>query len=208
MLFTMTLLSGSSNKGPLFQAPLNAAQLMSGFPHPWCVCGGWAIALFINQKIRHHNDIDLAIWRTDQLALRSYLVTQGWTLEKAIDGQLFPWIEGEFLKLPIHAIWCNNPNAQLSFIEILLNEVEDDQFLFRRALSIAYPLERAVLRSMLGIPILAPEIVLLYKAKNALDERNQADFEAALPHLDRDRRTWLRWALMELHPKHEWICRL
>lgn len=180
---------------------------MSNFSYSWCICGGWAIDLFTQNISRIHKDVDIAIWRRDQLALQSYLLAQDWTLEQAFEGQLFPWQEGEFLELPIHTIWCRNPNAQPDFIEILLNEADEQHFRFRRALSITYPLESAIIQSKLGIPILAPEIVLLYKAKNAA-RHHQADFEAALPYLDNARRAWLRSALTELHPAHQWLDQL
>lgn len=203
--------SSESSVEEALREPLNAAQIMSGFPYPWCICGGWAIDLFTHLFTRNisriHKDVDIAIWRSDQLALRSYLSDQGWTLEKAFEGQLFPWEDGEFVELPIHAIWCRNFNAQPDFIEILLNEADDCYFRFRRALSITYPLESAIIPSELGVPILAPEIVLLYKAKNAA-KHHQADFEAALPYLDHARRAWLRDALTELHPDHQWLDQL
>lgn len=193
-----------SNK-EIFGEALNAAHIMSGFPYSWCICGGWAIDLFIKQVSRPHKDMDIAIWRKDQAALRSYLVAQNWTLEKAIEGQLFPWLDNEWLELPIHTIWCQNPNANPSFIEILFNEVDANYFLFRRALSVTYPLENAILASETGIPILAPEIVLLYKAKNSSDKTNQHDFEVALPHLEDIRCAWLRHALIKLYPDHPWV---
>jgi hypothetical protein len=189
-----------------FREPLYAAQIMHGFPHSWCICGG--CDLFVNHVSRNHKDIDIAIWRQDQLALRSYLTAQNWTLEKAVAGQLLPWTDGEFIELPIHTVWCKNSNATLSFLEILFNEIGDNGFLFRRALSITHALESTIVESGLGVPILAPEIVLLYKAKDALDERNQHDFEVALPHLNTDRCAWLKQALTELHPDHPWLNRL
>jgi len=106
-----------------FAEPLRAAQIMIGFPHPWCICGGWAIDLFVNRVSRQHKDVDIAIGRRDQLALRSHFVAQGWALEKAVDGQLAPWMEGEFIELPVHTIWCKNPNVQPDFVEVLFNEV-------------------------------------------------------------------------------------
>jgi hypothetical protein len=133
------------------------------FPCSWCICGGWAIDLFVNRVSRSHKDIELAIWRTDQLALRSYLAPQGWTFEKAVQGELLPWADSEWLDLPIHEIHGKNPNTPLDRIEILLNEVWNNQFLFRRELSITHSLDTAIVESELGIPILAPEIVLLYK---------------------------------------------
>jgi hypothetical protein len=200
--------SSNSSIKAAFRTPLNAAQIMSDLPYSWCICGGWAIDLFVQRVSRIHKDVDIAIWRRDQLVLRSYLIAQGWTLEKAVAGQLFPWGEGEFLELPIHTIWCSNASANPSFIEVLFNEVDDRCFRFRRALSITQALASAIVPSQFGIPILAPEIVLLYKAKNASDEGNQHDFEVVLPHLEAIRRTWLKNALMELHPHHQWLAQL
>jgi len=171
-----------------FAEPLRAAQIMIGFPHPWCICGGWAIDLFMHRVSRQHKDVDIAVRRGDQLALRSHLVAQGWALEKAVDGQLAPWPEGEFIELPVHTIWCKNPNAQPDFVEVLFNEVSDGLFSFRRGQSITRPLADAIVLGDEGIPILAPEIVLLYKANNPSHEGNRGDFEVALPHPDADRR--------------------
>lgn len=184
-----------------------AVQIMMDFPHPWCVCGGWAIDLFINRISRQHKDVDFAIRRRDQLALRAYLTARGWTLEKAINGQRLPWTEGEFIELPVHTIHCRNPNAQPDFIEILFNETNDNHFLFRRNQSIKRLLAVAIVQLESGIRILAPEIVLLYKAKNFSD-KERSDFEIALPFLDFERRAWLREALLTIHPGHEWLSQL
>jgi hypothetical protein len=191
-----------------FREPLTVAQMMNNFPHSWCICGGWAIDLFVKRISRLHKDVDIAIWRNNQLVLRDYLMARGWTLEKAVDGQLFPWIDSEFLELPVHTVWCRNPNIQPDFIEILLNEHDQQHFRFRREFSITYPIEDAIVNLESGLPILAPEIVLLYKAKNASKKNNQHDFEVALPHLNCDRRTWLKSALARVHPEHEWLAQL
>jgi hypothetical protein len=58
--------------------------------------------------------------------------------------------------------------------------------------------------SSLGIPYLAPEIQLLYKAKG-MRERDAADFDRTLPRLDIDQREWLLRAMLLVHPQHEWI---
>ncbi len=46
-----------------------------------------------------------------------------------------------------------------------------------------------------GIPYGRPEIVLLFKAKYAVRDRDQADFEAVVPRLEPERRRWLAEAL-------------
>ena len=56
-------------------------------------------------------------------------------------------------------------------------------------------------------PVLAPEIVLLYKAKRsrAIDE---ADFAACAPALQPDARAWLAGALAICAPEHPWRAEL
>jgi hypothetical protein len=188
--------------------PLAIAQIMADFQLPWCVCGGWAIDLFVDCPTRTHKDVDIAVLRRDQLALRAYLKTRGWTLEKAQAGRLFPWREDEFLELPLHTIWCKHRANQPDVFEILLNEATPTHFLFRRDPAVTLPFNQAFLHLESGLPVLAPEIVLLYKAKSPAQEENRADFETVLPYLDAHRREWLKAALARLYPGHEWLDRL
>jgi hypothetical protein len=58
-----------------------------------------------------------------------------------------------------------------------------------------------------GVPILVPEIVLLYKA-HELTEKDEADFRSVLPHLTVSRKAWLLGALDETRPDHPWARRL
>jgi len=58
-----------------------------------------------------------------------------------------------------------------------------------------------------GIPILVPEIVLLYKAHEPT-EKNEADFQAVMPHLWPSATAWLLWALEETTPEHPWTAQL
>ncbi len=76
-----------------------------------------------------------------------------------------------------------------------------------------------------GIPFLAPEVVLLIKARPGLDrpgtDNDQRDFEAALPVLSAQQRSWLKDAIerpswlkdaIEGHPRpsrqHRWTAEL
>ncbi|HEU5381681.1 MAG TPA: hypothetical protein VFV38_40190 [Ktedonobacteraceae bacterium] len=58
-----------------------------------------------------------------------------------------------------------------------------------------------------GIPYLAPEIQLLYKAKD-LRPKDEADFTRVLPALDGKRRQWLAQSLALVHPGHVWLTKL
>jgi hypothetical protein len=186
--------------------PFRIAQLMRDFHQPWSFCGGWAIDLLLGEQTRQHKDIDIAILRQHQLDARSYLMARGWTLEKAHKGKLSPWTGDEFVQLPVHAIWCKNPDYNPSFLEILLNESEGDYFCFRRERSITLELNQVFVRSGIGLPVLAPEVVLLYKAKEA--ESNEADFCNGLPLLNDKQRKWLRQSLLRLYPEHKWLSAL
>ena len=55
-----------------------------------------------------------------------------------------------------------------------------------------------------GVPYLAPEVVLLFKAK-AAREKDELDLGRALPLLEPARRAWLADALRLVHPGHAWI---
>lgn len=177
----------------------------------WFVCGGWAIDLFLARVTRSHKDIDIAVARNDQFKMRDYLWQRGWKLEKAIDGELIPWTAGSSsssapLVLPVHTIWCKNEKHEPDFIEILLNEIDDEQFKFRRDQSITRARERMFFETSSGLPVLAPEIVLLYKSN--CPEEYDADFQNTVNSLGRESRVWLKMALNKLFEQHPWADKL
>ncbi|HEX8117846.1 MAG TPA: hypothetical protein VF521_11290, partial [Pyrinomonadaceae bacterium] len=135
----------------------------------WYVCGGWALDLFLGRVTRSHKDVDIAVARRDQSEVRGYLRGRGWSLEKAADGRLSPWVEGEWLAPPLHGVWCRNAEHDPDFFELLLNEIDDELFRFRRDPAVTLPRSRMSFRSPSGLPVLAPEVVLLYKS-NGVEE--------------------------------------
>lgn len=66
------------------------------------------------------------------------------------------------------------------------------------------PLEEIGLVGPDGIPRLAPEIQLFYKAKS-LRPKDERDFDAALPVLSEPQRVWLAWAVETLYGAHPWV---
>jgi len=168
----------------------------------WYVCGGWALDLFLGRVTRSHKDVDIAVARRDQSSVQRYLLRRGWELEKASEGRLSPWAEGEELGLPLHAVWCRNRAHDPVFFELLLNEVDGELFRFRRDLSVTLPRPRVSFESAAGLRVLAPEVVLLYKSNSA--EEGGADFHHAAPALSREARAWLKGALEKVSPGHPW----
>ncbi|MBM7666003.1 hypothetical protein JOC25_002496 [Solibacillus kalamii] len=186
-----------------FEQCQNVTSLMGKFNKTWFIAGGWAIDLFMGKETREHKDIEIAIFRKDQIDLKAYL--KEWDFKKVIKSEFLKW-ENEFLELPIHEIHASN-KLNGDKIEVLLNEVKDNVWTFRRDLRISSPLNSVWSYSETGIPYLNPEIVLLYKAKNTREKDHQ-DFITVKDHLDNMKRQWLKSAL-ELHePDHKWIQQL
>ena len=192
-------------RGSDFRELIYAVKLFEDYDSPWAICGGWAIDLFLNRVTRPHKDVDFAVLRKDQLVIQEYLLSRGWTLEEAVNGKLIPWQKGEWIDLPVHTIWCKHPSARPDFIELLFNEVDKTNFCFRRDTSITVPLEKMIMSSVLGIPRLAPEIVLLYKSIKPEAPSVAADFRNALPGLPSEARNWLITALKKLYSDHVWL---
>ncbi|OGS49156.1 MAG: hypothetical protein A3K68_03155 [Euryarchaeota archaeon RBG_16_68_13] len=186
-----------------FHPVRKVAAILEGFRRPWWIAGGWAIDLLVERETRAHEDVEVAILRGDQRGLRNHL--RGWRLERVVRGSFVktPWPEGEWIAPPDHEIHARSPDASLE-LEVLLNEREGDAWRFQRLPEVTRPLVLAGMRTADGVPFLAPEIVLLYKAKDPR-ERDIHDFRVARGALDEDRRQWLRDALARVHPGHPWI---
>lgn len=191
----------------MFHDPRAIATLMADFGQPWAFCGGWAIDLFLDRQTREHKDIDIAVARRDQLEIQAYLVERGWLLQVAHTGMLTDWPAGEYLELPRHGVWCRHRSARPDFLEVLLNEIDGQTFRFRRDREVNLPMERSFIRAPSGLPILAPQIVLLYKS-SSLEPANWADLRAALPALGPSRRAWLRAALSRQDTAHPWLAEI
>jgi hypothetical protein len=189
---------------PVSSGPLtNVARLLEAVPFPWWVAGGWALDLFLGSSIRPRKDLDLAILRRDQGALRDRL--SGWDLRVAVPGQgLVEWEINQRLDPPLHEVWAR-PKGQKQWVcEFLLNEATDSEWIYRRDHRVTMPLADLLTSAAQGVSVLPPEIVLLYKAKEPRPD-DELDFRATLPSLDRRAIGWLRGALTMLTPDHAWI---
>jgi hypothetical protein len=115
-----------------------------------------------------------------------------------------PWHLGDVLDVAIHDIWCRPAPTQPWALQLMIADTRDDVWLFRRTPTITRPLAEVGGITAEGIPYLAPEIQLLYKAKG-LRPKDEADFTRTLPALNQERRRWLRTALTTVHPQHPWL---
>ena len=192
-----------------FAPILQVIAIMNDFPAPWFVAGGWAIDLFLEKVTRPHADVEIGIYRADQQLIWNHL--PGWNLEKAITtpegGKWVAWDRSEELQLPIHQIKANREDGPCREFEFFLNEQSGDSWMSRRHAGLTRPVETVTIKSFLGIPILSPEIQLLFKAKQTRD-KDQADFDHTIDCLTADQINWLRDGLKRYHPEHQWIGQL
>lgn len=191
--------------------PNEVAIFLAALRVPWWIAGGWAIDLFLGRQTREHEDIDILILRRDQHAVRTLFGT--WDVQAALPPPrdeawpFHPWHPDETLDETIHDIWCRPDTGRPWTIQLMISDTRGEQWLFRRLPTITRSLETLGGTSPQGIPFLAPEIQLLYKAKG-LRPKDEADFAQTLPALDRERRLWLRDSLIQVHPHHPWLDQL
>lgn len=218
--------SGGADKSQLFEELLPAAHQwwithyqfspveavvreLKDASFPWYISGGWALDLFLAQVNRVHHDVDVVVPRTAQMELRSHLTEHGWKLFTPFEKRLEPWPPHMWLELPRHQV---HAHRQDEFLDFLITEM-DGVWRYRREPSVIRSLEKIGMKTESGIPYLAPELALLFKSKNTSTSNQErpkdaADFERVLPHLDAERRAWLRWALTAVSPQHPWIPKL
>lgn len=173
---------------------------------PWWIAGGYAIEFAVGTPFRGHADIDVMLLRRDQLAAQQAL--PGWEWWAADPpGELRPWTVGEILPPDVHDIWCR-PSADAPWrVQFMLDEADGEDWVSRRDPRIRRPIADIGLVNADGIPYLAPEIQLLYKAKGSRP-KDERDFAAMLPRLDAAQRQWLREATALAYGEHPWLDRL
>jgi hypothetical protein len=185
--------------------PRDASRLLKGLDARWWIAGGWAIDLWLGRQTREHADLDIAILRSEQRVFWELLAEWDLHLATAPDV-LESWTQRDVVPVPLHAVWCRpTPESRWAF-ELLLNDSEGDDWLFRRDPGVRMSLA-AIGETSTDLPHLNPEIVLLYKAKR-VRESDQADFDRARARLDASARAWLRTALERVHPGHAWLADL
>jgi hypothetical protein len=89
--------------------------------------------------------------------------------------------------------------------DVMREAQRDGAWVFRRDETISLPYHEVIGRTDDGIPYLAAEIALLFKAKHSGLAKHQGDFDATLPLLDDRALGWLERALRQAHPGHPWI---
>jgi hypothetical protein len=178
------------------------AALLGGLPVRWWIAGGQAIDLFVGSSTRQHQDVDVAVLRPDQLTVQTHL--DGWDLRVAHDGHLTQWAPGQLLASHEHGIWARPNPASPWRLELLVDDVSDGQWAYRRNPAVRLPLDRLGRTTASGVPYLRPEVVLLYKAKRP-QPPDEHDAAVAIPRLSQSQRAWLAAAIAKDTRDHHWL---
>ncbi len=192
------------------KALLEVAEALGNLRAPFYFAGGWAIDLHLGRVTREHHDIDALVMRRDHLLLHKAL--KGFSLKKIIPhpdgmpnrGTIVEWPPGERLELPVHQLNAYRAGESEPAFQVFLAESSDGEWIFRRNPNVRMPISKMGFHPLWGLPYLAPEIVLLFKAKH-LEARDRADFDHAIPALNADARRWLRDSIEKTYPGHEWL---
>ena len=180
--------------GREIKALLEVAETLGGLRAPFYFAAGWAIDLHLGRVTREHHDIDALVMRRDHLLLHKAL--KQFSLKKIIPhpdgmppnrGTIVEWRPGDKLELPVHQINAYRAGESEPAFQVFLAESSDGEWIFRRNPKVRMPISKMGFHPLWGLPYLAPEIVLLFKAKH-LEARDRADFDHAIPALSADAR--------------------
>ncbi|HKW08462.1 MAG TPA: hypothetical protein VJS19_12935 [Candidatus Dormibacteraeota bacterium] len=184
--------------------PEEVARRLRRIEAPWAFAAGWALDLFRGSVSREHDDVEIAVpveaFSAIQKALEPFefdiiAAKRKWPLSDRIAfGQT-------------HQTWLRDPATGEYVLDVFREPHDGDVWICRRDRSIRLPYDRVIRRTTTGLPYVAPEIVLLFKAR-LLRPKDEDDLRRTLPLLDVNARRWLRRSLATAHPGHPWIARL
>ncbi|MFJ1812529.1 MULTISPECIES: nucleotidyltransferase domain-containing protein [unclassified Streptomyces] len=184
--------------------PSEVAQQLAGVGPPWYVAAGWALDLFRGRQTRAHGDIEIAIPAAGFPEVRSRF--PGYVFDAAGGGRIWEDATPEVLA-GVHQTWLRDPATGNYLLDVFREPHDGDTWICRRDERIRLPYSDVIHHTQDGIPYLAPELVLLFKAKH-VRRKDQTDFDATVPHMTPAQRETLAEVLARVHPGHPWLADL
>ncbi|MEV1065391.1 hypothetical protein [Streptomyces sp. NPDC050263] len=184
--------------------PEQVAERLDGVGVPWCVAAGWALDLFRGEQSRPHGDLEIAVPVAGFAEIRDRFPE--YVFDAVGSGRVWASAGAEVLGAT-HQTWLRDPASGRFLFDVFREPHEGGTWICRRDESLRLPYDAIIERSADGIPYLAPELVLLFKAKEPRP-KDHADFDGALPLLSGARRDALSGWLKLAHPGHPWLAKL
>jgi Aminoglycoside-2''-adenylyltransferase len=184
--------------------PGEVTRLLAGLPAPWCVAAGWALDLFRGVQTREHGDIEIAIPAAHFPEVRDRF--PGYAFDAVSSGRIWENAAPAVLAAT-HQTWLRDPATGNYLLDVFREPHDGDTWICRRDETIRLPYSEIIHHTPDGVPYLAPELVLLFKAKHARP-KDEADFDTTIPHMTPAQRTTLAGLLARVHPGHRWLANL
>ncbi|MFI7234519.1 nucleotidyltransferase domain-containing protein [Streptomyces cyaneofuscatus] len=184
--------------------PGEVARRLAGIDVPWYVAAGWALDLFRGRQTRTHGDIEIGIPAARFPEVRDRF--PGYVFDAVGSGRIWEDASPEVLAA-VHQTWLRDPATGDYLLDVFREPHDGDTWICRRDEEIRLPYGEIIRHSQDGIPYLAPELVLLFKAKHRRP-KDRADFDATVPYLTPAQRATLTGLLTRVHPGHPWLADL
>jgi hypothetical protein len=179
--------------------PVEVAARLVGTNARWYVVAGWALDLFIGRQTRVHDDIEIGVPRSDFSEIRTAL--GDYDFEVVDSGRRWPLASDVFDST--FQTWLRDPKTGAYHLDVFRDPHDGSEWICRRDERIRLPYSQLICHSKEAIPYMAPEFVLLFKAKSPRD-KDQMDFDGVVPLLGPQQVAWLRASLELVHPGHPW----
>jgi len=180
--------------------PHEVARHLAGVSTPWYVAAGWALELFRGRQTREHEDLEIAVPAARVPEIRARF--SGYVFDVVSGGRIWKNAPPEVLAAT-HQTWLRDPTTDNYLVDVFREPHDGDTWICRRDETIRLPYRDIIHHTADGIPYLAPELVLLFKAKY-VRSKDQADFDATVPHMTPAQRETLAKLLARIHPGHQW----
>ena len=183
--------------------PADVAQRLAVVDVPWCIAAGWALDLFRGEVTREHEDLEIAVPAARFVEIRSAFAS--FDFDVVGSGHIWPLESAAFDVM--HQTWLRDRETGVYHLDVFREPHDGDTWICRLDERIRRPYAEIIARTPDGIPYLAPEVVLLFKAQHADEPKNIVDLAGALPLLDEAQHAWLTRTLSLVHPEHPWLAR-
>ncbi|GHJ44848.1 hypothetical protein Cs7R123_21900 [Catellatospora sp. TT07R-123] len=183
--------------------PEQLADLLSDVDAPWYVAAGWALDLHRGEQTRPHHDLEIGVPRAAFPRIAAALPQ--YAFHAVEQGRVLPPTEAALAET--FQTWAWDPDGSVYRVDVFRERHDGDVWVCRRDERVRLPYADIVRHTAAGLPYLAPELALLFKAK-ACRPKDQADFTGVLPLLTAAERARLRDLLDLVHPGHEWLAAL
>jgi Aminoglycoside-2''-adenylyltransferase len=182
--------------------PAEVARRLRDVQAPWYVAAGYAIDLFVGRDRREHEDVEIGV-PAERFAEVAEALSD-LDFYTPAPGAMTP-VAGSAERLAeTHQTWGLERAAGVWRIDVFREPSVDGRWVCRRDERIRLPYDDLIEHTAERIPYLRPEVVLLFKAKQARP-KDESDLAAVLPLLPAPRRRLLAEWLELVHPGHFWL---